>query len=256
MRRREILRAAIVLLAVAAAPLSAWSKQSQVEIAWQAARLAPSDLYRQIIRHQAAYRDGLVAPGALVGAARTSENSDGSIGLDSLVVAQARRAIQAVETHQPFRDIIYQLGVLMHHVIDANDPLLTTSGGGLDPGRAADFSRYMDSTCTRVPPLFYGLDTELQDPADLLAFVGRAIDRSRRLYPYVGKEYERIGGGRAVDHFDDRSTAFGVAAVAFSRAMSDAVVMLRFVWLEAGGADSLPREPLESGKLLKLSRRP
>jgi len=173
-----------------------------------------------------------------------------------VVAAETRRAVEALETHQQFRDVVYQLGILMHSVIDANDPLMTTSGGGLDPRFSADFSAYMDSTSSRVPPLFYGVDTRLRKLADVPAFVGRAVDRSRRLYPYIGVEYERIAGGRAIDDFDDRSTAFGVASVAFSRAMTDVVVMLRFVWLEAGGADSLPREPLESRKLLKLSRRP
>ena len=51
---RQTLRLAILLLLLSPWPLSAWSKQSQVNIAWEAARLAPKDLYRQIVRHQSA----------------------------------------------------------------------------------------------------------------------------------------------------------------------------------------------------------
>jgi len=35
-------------LALAAAPAEAWTPKTQVTIAWEAARLAPRDLYRQI----------------------------------------------------------------------------------------------------------------------------------------------------------------------------------------------------------------
>ena len=67
-----------------------------------------------------------------------------------------------------------------------------------------------------------------------------ALLRGRVLYPAIGREYARTGqiDGRAL--FDDRSTAFGVAAVSYSHALSDTANAYRFVWLRAGGADPRP----------------
>ena len=62
------------------------------------------------------------------------------------------------------------------------------------------------------------------------------------LYPYVGLEYDRIGGPYGRERFDDRSTAFGLSAIAFSQAVTDLAIVLRHVWIEAGGYD--PREGL------------
>ena len=249
-----MLGGAILLLLSIAAPLAAWSKQSHVDIAWEAARLAPVDLYRQIIRHKFAYRDGLVAPWDETDRTRHEKNQDGSGSLDLVIAAEAARAVQSIETHQPFQTVVYQLGVVLHYVIEANNPLSVSSQDPLESTYAADFNHYVDTATPRMPALFYGLDTRLQGPQDLVPWVGRTIARSRRLYPYIGQEYRRIDGCSGSECFDDRSTAFGVAAVSFSRAMTDAVVMLRYAWLEAGGADTLPREPLESHRLLKLPR--
>ena len=254
MKRPEFLRRAIVLLLFIPIPLSAWSRQSEVDIAWEAARLAPADLYRQIVRHKTAYRDGLVAGYDRTEADRFDRS--GAEALAAVITAEAAGAVRSIETHQPFRDVVRRLGLLVHQVIEANNPLATSSGTPLGPIHTADFSRYMDSTSPRLPALFYGLDTALNGPDDVPAFVGRATRRSSRLHRYIGQEYERIGGGSGTELFDDRSTAFGIAAVSFSRAMTDVAVMLRYVWLEAGGADSLPRQPLESRNLLRLSRSP
>ena len=69
--------------------------------------------------------------------------------------------------------------------------------------------------------------------------------RGRQLYPAIGEEYRRIGGiGRVsgIGGFDDRSTAFAVAALSYSHAISDVARALRHVWLAAGGSD--PRQRL------------
>ena len=245
---------AIALLLVIPAPLCAWSKQSQVDIAWEAARLAPPDLYRQIVKHQNAFRDGVVEPYSDATRSRHEKNADGSGFLDRVIVEEAERAVSSLTSHRPLQDAVRQLGLLLHSVIEANNPLLTSSADADEASYAEDFGRYLDSTTDRLPVVFYGVDFRLKGPADLPAFVARSIDRSRLLYPHIATEYKRVGGASGLKAFDDRSTAFGVAAVSFNRAVTDAAVVLRYVWLEAGGADFLPRRSLESGTLLKVHR--
>ena len=77
---------------------------------------------------------------------------------------------------------------------------------------------------------------------ELKQLVLRALHRGRDLYPLVGEEYRRVGFASGVGAFDDRSTAFGIAAVSYSHAVSDLARVLRYVWVQGGGAD--PRQRL------------
>jgi len=248
--------AAMLLLLAATPPVSAWTRQNQIDIAWEAARLAPPDLWRQIVRNKLAFRDGLLEPFGDAVEAHHEKNPDGSGLLDEVIELQAERSVASIVAHRPMKDVVYQMGVLLHHLIEANDPLAASAGDASEARYREDFGRYMESVLPRLPLVFYGIDRELRDPADVRPFVERTLSRSRGLYPSIGYEYRRVGWQPGKQAFDDKSTAFGVVAVCFNRALSDSVAMLRYVWLEAGGRDTLPRLGLESKRLLKLPRSP
>ena len=185
---------------------------------------------------------------------RHEKNSDGSGMLDRVIADEANRAVEYIRQHRPFADVVRQLGVVLHFVADANHPLYVSAD---DPGEgnyAADFHRYVTSAEPRFAVAYYGVDTRLDRLSAVPAFVNRTLDRSRSFYPFIGTEYGRIGGKSGVGVFDDRSTAFGVAAVSFSRAITDGSSMLRLVWLEAGGADPLRRSSIDSDRIVKLKR--
>jgi hypothetical protein len=78
--------------------------------------------------------------------------------------------------------------------------------------------------------VFYGLDTSFR----LAPYLDRMFARSTRFYPLVRDEYARSEHKSSLD-FDDRSTAFGVASVSYSHAVSDLVNLYYFIWREAGG---------------------
>ena len=79
---------------------------------------------------------------------------------------------------------------------------------------------------------------------ELPGLVREAFQRSRRLYPLVGREYRRIGFQSGLKGFNDRSTAFGVVGLGYNHAVSDIAEVLRYIWIAAGGADTRPRVPL------------
>lgn len=174
--------------------------------------------------------------------------------LDQVILVEAENAVRSVVAHRPFQDVVFQFGLLLHYVIEANNPLSVDGADPSESAYSADYEIYLQHATQKVPGVFYGIDPQLRGMADLGPFVSRTIDRSRSLYPLVGSEYRRVGGAPGVERFDDRSTAFGVASVAFNRALTDAVAVLRLVWLEAGGIDGLPRRSLDSDHLLKLDR--
>jgi hypothetical protein len=137
---------------------------------------------------------------------------------------------------------------------DADDPLATSAADPEEGRYFADFLRYAESAEARFPLVFYGVPARLAerrpapgakgapDPqaavqADVQSLLAETLRRGRRLYPLVGREYRRIGFASGVDAFDDHSTAFGVASLAFSHAVTDVATLLRYVWLRAGGGD-------------------
>jgi hypothetical protein len=245
---------AAVCLSTAASPVQAWSQPSQIEIAKAAARMAPPDLARQIEKRQGALRAGVLEPFKDGDRWRHEKNPDGNGKLDAVIADEARRAVDYIRNHRPFDDIVKQLGVLLHFVADANHPLYVEGSDPKEGTYAADFHRYVTSAEPRFAAAYYGVDSRLDRLSAIPAFVNRTFNRSRSLYPFIGAEYRRIGGGTGVGVFDDRSTAFGVAAVSFSRALTDGASMLRLVWLEAGGADPLRRPSVDSDQIVKLKR--
>lgn len=242
------------ILVVLAGEARAWTPHLQSEIAATAAKLAPPDLRGQLERHDKDLRRGAVEAFKDSDAARHVKNSDGTGTLDRVIVEESKRAIEMIRAPKNFSGIAYQLGRLSHFVADANNPLNTSSA---DPGESryfADYLFYMESAEPRFAPVFYGLDARFDNRRDLSGLAAAALARGRVLYPAIGREYARTGRIDGRELFDDRSTAFGVAAVSYSHALSDAANAFRFVWLHAGGAD--PRPLMSASQPAPLSRAP
>jgi hypothetical protein len=246
--------AAALALSAGAPPAAAWTPGTQLAIAAEAARLAPPDLARQLERHRRAYES--TAPFSDSDPLRHIANDDGSGALQAVVHAEVSGAIDAIRSHQPFEEIVRRLGTVSHFVADANNPLATS---GTDPEEAryfADYLRYAESAQRRFPVVFYGLRPGLEQRRDLSGLLAETLRRGRDLYPFVGREYRRVGFASGLGRFDDRSSAFGVASVAFSRAVTDVALALRYIWLRAGGADQRTSLPSGGTRLLRLLPRP
>ena len=230
-----------VLLALVSlfSPLSAsaWTPGMQVSIAREAARLAPPDLARQIDKHRRELEAGAVAPFQDSDPGRHMKNPDGSGSLDRVLQEEVERAIQTIRTLRPFAEIVRRLGVVSHYVADANNPL-ATSGADPEEGRYfVDYLRYAQSAEPRFPLVFYGARPGADGSNGVGSLLAETLRRSRGFYPQVGREYRRIGFASGLGRFDDRSSAFGVASVSFSHAVTDVALTLRYIWLAAGGAD-------------------
>lgn len=236
---------ALALALLAPATLLAWKPATQKAIALEAATLAPPDLARLLLRHQPEYLRGSVAPLADGDAARHMKNADGSGSLDQTVAAEMAATIELIRRHRPFAEVVEHMGRISHFVADANLPLNTANSDPREGAYFRDFLDYADAARPRFAVVFYGLGPDWQGPRDIDAWTRATLARGRQLYPAIGEEYRRIGGiGRVsgIGGFDDRSTAFAVAALSYSHAISDVARALRHVWLAAGGSD--PRQRL------------
>lgn len=247
------LAAAALLTAVAPRCAAAWTPQSQAAITREAARLAPPDLARQLERRAERLREGAVAPFHGTAAELHYRNRNAG-ALDRAIVEEVRAAVAALRRPAPFDEVARRLGVVAHYVADANNPL-NAAGDDAEEGRYfADYLRYAQSAEPRFALVFYAGEPAVEDEAGLRRMVLRSLARGRQLYPLIGREYRRIAFAPGIVRFDDRSTAFGVAAVAYSHAISDVARVFRYVWLAGGGAD--PRQGLwaTSQKVVVLPR--
>lgn len=250
--------AGVALLALAAlfapTPARAWTPKTQLTIAREGARLAPHDLYRQLLRHPQQLDEGALAPFEDGDPMRHAANPDGSGRLDTVIEEEVELAIRAIQEHMPFERVAYHLGVVAHYVADANNPLATSAGDAEEGRYFADYLRYLESAEPRLPVVFYGVYPGLEERGSLAPLLDRTFARGRQLYPSVGREYRRIGWQSGIGRFDDRSTAFGVASLAFSHAVSDVGLVFRYIWLRAGGGDFRTGLPVRGAKALRLPR--
>ncbi len=247
-----VLPLALLLALVPARASAAFTPRTQERIAAEAARLAPPDLARQIERREEAYMAGVRAPFRDGSAAHRNAGPEGI--LDRVIVEEARRAVSFIREHRTFDDIVRQLGVVSHYVALANNPLSTAASDPREGEYWTDYARYVESAEPRLPLVFYGLTPGLDARPDVSPLVNATLARGRRLYPLVGREYRRIGFASGVGRFDDRSTAFGVASLSFSHAVTDIARVMRWIWLQAGGGDPRNNLPNRGETLLRIPR--
>jgi len=219
----------LIGLLAAAGSAFGWTAETEIAIAQRAARFAPPDLQRQIEKHPQALRDGVLA---------AIENPAVGRSVDEVLSLEVERAIDAIRSHRPFAEVVQRLGGVTHYVAQANNPLAVGSGDPAEPRYARDYPRYVESVQERFKVTFYGDGRQVEAPADLSSLLRRTFARGRAYYSLLASEYRRIDYGDGRRRFDDRSTAYGLSALAYSHSISDTIGVLRYIWLRAGGADS------------------
>lgn len=225
-------RLGIVLLLAFPLTAGAWTRASDERIARKSAALAPPDLRLLIERFEGDYLAGLAR-------AQAEEATDPHQffvlsregQLRQRIERETRAAIDAVRRGDPMGDVVQRLGTLVHLVADANNPFHVAND---DPRLAAshnDFEQYFERRLAKFPTVFYGLDADFR----LTQYLDKTFARTAKFYPLMSEEYFRTGTRRSSTQFDDRSTAFGVASICYSRAVTDLVNLYYYIWKEAGG---------------------
>jgi hypothetical protein len=216
---------AVALLTLSIAlPSTAWTRAADQRIAAKSAELAPLDLRLLIIKYNAEYLRG-------VDEALATEGTDiHRHKLRERIDFQTQSVVKMIRTNEPMSAVVLQLAVLAHLVGDANNPFHVSDD---DAEAQADFEQYFERRLVRFSPVFYGVDRNFIPSA----YLDRMFARTTRFSPLMAEEYSRGTGAT----FDDRSTAFGVASVCYSHAITDTVNFYYFIWKEAGGSVRPPR---------------
>jgi hypothetical protein len=196
-----------LLLILALLPFNAhaWTLAADRQIAAAGAKLAAPELYRAVTSFHREFARGL----------ETAIAEEGRHGvLRERIESETRKTIAMLKANEPMSAVVERLGVLAHLVADANTPSVN-----------ADYARYFESRMARFPIVFYGPDPQLR----LGAFIDRTLRRTANLKPLVAAEYEHGDSST----FDDHSTAFGVAAVCYSHAITDTANLFTYIWRDA-----------------------
>jgi hypothetical protein len=238
---RPILAFALVLVA---APLFAWTPGATERMARKSSNLAPPDMRMLIDRYSADFHHGLAFSAVeesrhafLVDARRGSLRGD--------IHSEVRAAIEGIRKQEALSTVVERLGRIAHLVADANNPFAVANSSPRLADSRVDFEQYLERKQTTFPTVFYGLQSGMK----LEPYIDAALIRSSSLYPLLDEEYFRFGQRRTSAEFDDRSTAFGVAAISYSHAVTDIVNVYYYIWKEAGG-DVRSARALERGNLL------
>lgn len=222
----------VLLLTIFPACAYAWTAASEERIAAKAAELAPNDLRQLIEKFDPEFRQGLrlaqederVDPHHYFVLTRQGRLRD-------RIERETAATITAVKTRRPMADVVQRLGMLAHYVTDANNPFHISNDDPRLTASKRDFEQYFERRLRKFPTVFYGVDPNFR----LASYLDRTFARSARFYPLLGEEYFRYGTRRTSSDFDDRSTAFGVASICYSRSVSDLVNLYYYIWREAGG---------------------
>lgn len=239
-------RFGFVLLLLFPLTATAWTRASDERIATKGAALAPPDLRMLIERFENDYKQGLAR-------AQSDEGSDSHHyfvlsregRLRERIERETRSTVDAIRKGDPMSSVVERLGGLVHLVADANNPFHVANGDARLIASKNDFELYFERRLPKFPTVFYGLDPQFR----LTSYLDRTFARSAKFYPLVASEYFRDGERRTSAAFDDRSTAFGVASISYSRAVTDVVNLYYFIWKEAGG-DVRAAAVMRDGNLL------
>jgi hypothetical protein len=214
-----------------------WSDATVRWVAWSAVEFFPTDFQSHVRRHHARYdagiRRGLSAP--------PSWRAGAPGNLEQALESHVVHCAQALREPIPLADLVEEIGVLAVRVLDASDPLAVAHDDPREPRYASAFLAYVDTLHDRMRLVYYGQDEGLIYSHDIGPAVTNAMSRSVELYPRVGEEFFRTGTLRDWRTLDDRSVAFGVAAISLSWAMTDLANFTSYVWHHGGGRIPTPR---------------
>ncbi len=239
-------RLGFVLLILFPLTATAWTRASDERIAKKGAALAPPDLRMLIEKFEPEYKRGLEAAQADEGSESHHYFVLSRKGrLRERIERETRATIEAIRKRDSMAHVVERLGGLVHLIADANNPFHVANDNPRLGASRNDYEQYFERRLSKFPTVFYGLDPQFR----LSSYLDKTFARSARFYPLVAEEYFRGGTRRTSAAFDDRSTAFGIASISYSRAVTDVVNLYYYIWKEAGG-DVRAAAVMRDGNLL------
>jgi hypothetical protein len=250
---RRLVPALVLLIALPARPAAAWPVSVMESLARDARRLLPRSLAALMHHHEKEILEEAQRFPTELSQLMASDLTAGELQPETLAALQqyALDAADALRKRRVTEGII-RMGALLRIPADLADPVLVAGGAGYPSGVTREYYAFVEASLAKIPVV-------LDDPpalrlrSDGLGPYWRGLHgRSRHYSPVIMDEMFRQG--RVVDHrtIDYRSPVFGVASLAYSRAVTSIAATWLALWRSVGGDVTLmpvpttlqPRVPL------------
>ncbi len=226
------LLAALLFMAVHAAPVGAWTATTQRAILARSLGTMPRSLRMVLTSHRTElYRASAAIPA-------------GKGLLDpAYIAAECQAAVRMIREQKPFAVTAHQLGRVGALAAATADPYHAAAGSGHPAPSHPGFELFTERMLHLIP---FVLDQEesarrdlLADRIDTAAYIRAGLELSatycRDLESHVPGEARGPDPWAA---YDARSTPFGVASVSVSRAACRVSTLWQWIWERAGGASA------------------
>lgn len=226
----------LAALLAGASPALAWPSSLMESMARDARRLLPRSLASLMYHHEREILEESQRFPPDLAQLMAADLASGQLQPETLAALE-QHAQQAVDLLRQKRvtDGVVRLGALLRIPADLADPVVVAGGPGYPSGVTREYYAFVEASLSKIPVV-------LDDPP--------ALEMERdALSPYWRRVYGRSRGdsgvillemfrnGRVVDHrtLDYRSPVFGVASLAYSRAVTSIAATWLALWRSVGG---------------------
>jgi hypothetical protein len=232
----------VLLVLAAAGQASAWPAALVEAMNKDARRLLPPSLARLLAEREREILDETARFPTALGQALHADLSAGRLQPATLAALDAEAArVGELFKQQRVSEGLVRLGALIRVPADLSDPVLAVGPGGYPAGVTKEYYAFVEGNLAKIPVVLDDAAALKLSREALPAYWQGMLERSKERSAVIG--VEMFQQGRVVDHrrIDFRSPVFGVAQLAYSRAVTGVAATWLSVWRSARG--DLTRQP-------------
>ena len=233
--------AGVLLLALVPSPALAWPAPVLESLARDARRLLPASLARLMQERESTMNAELQRFPRDLAVLLAADQVRGQLSRETLDVIDTRTAAAASVLQQgKVNEGMVAMAGLVRIPADLSDPVLA-SAAPFPPGVVGEYYAFLQKSLVRIPVVLSDPPALQLPRRGLPVYWQGLLSASRGHSPVI--RFELFKQGRIVPHqqIDYRNPVFGVASLAYSRAVTAIAATWLAVWREARG--DLTRQP-------------
>ena len=232
----------LFVLASLAGDAAAWPPSLLSALNKDARRLLPRSLARLMAEREREILDEAARFPTPLGQALAADLGAGRLEAATLAALEAEggRSVDLLRQKRVSEGLV-RLGGFLRVPADLADPALAVGAAGYPPGVVREYYAFVEKNLDKIPVVLEDAAALKMSREALPGYWQGMLDKSRERSPVIG--IELFQSGRLVDHrrVDYRSPVFGVAQLAYSRAVNGIAATWLALWRSARG--DLTRQP-------------
>ena len=237
---------ALVLAFTGARTAAAWPSSILEQLSRDARRLLPRSLSMLMYQHEKEIIEEAQRFPPDLQQLMSADLAAGKLQPETMAALQlhAQGAVDLLRQRKVSEGVV-RLGALLRIPADLADPVLTAGDPGYPAGVTREYYSFVEQSLPKIPVVLDDKAALRLRRDGLAPYWVRLHDRSRGDSPVILIEMFR--NGRVVDHraLDYRSPVFGVASLAYSRAVTSIAATWLVLWRSVGGDATLMPVPQE-----------